>query len=562
MGRAIDVVDLRVVYRSEERNEETVALGGVSLRIAANEFVCIVGRSGCGKTTLLNGMAGNIKATSGAIMIDGVPVAGPGRDRAMVFQQASLFPWQTTLRNVTYGLELQGVGRSAADARAQQLLDVVGLSGYERFFPAQLSGGMQQRVNLARALAVDPEILLLDEPFAALDAQTREFMQVELTRVWQRFSKTAVFVTHDIGEAVFLADRVIVLSSRPGVVKADIKIDLPRPRTLNLKRTPEFLRLEDQVWSQLAESATELAEGIGSGPERAAAPDGGGLSRPAAASSAAALSRLGGAPPARVTQSRRRSGTAGRMGRFALGLLSVVCVIAFWQLSADLGWVNKIFSSSPADIFRAAVRLAPDRTFWRDIQTSAKEFAFGFALAVVLGIAIGILIGWYRTFAALLNPFVSGLYSTPRIALAPLLIIWLGIDSASKVALVTLSAIFPILINTATGIRTTDRHLVRVARSFGAGDWALFRTVAVPASVPFIVSGLRLGSGLGIIGVVVAELIAGTSGIGHRMMLAGQTFQTAEMFVCLLMFTSAGIALSAIFTRLEAYFDRWRSSSH
>jgi NitT/TauT family transport system ATP-binding protein len=557
MGKSIDVVDLQVVYRGEEQDAGVVALGGVSLGIPANEFVCIVGRSGCGKTTLLNCIDGSIHPSAGAIRIDGTAVAGPGHDRAMVFQQASLFPWQTTLRNVTYGLELQGVPRREAEERARRLLELVGLAGYERYFPAQLSGGMQQRVNLARALAVDPEILLLDEPFAALDAQTREFMQGELTRIWQRFSKTAVFVTHDIGEAIFLADRVVVLSARPGRVKADIRIDLPRPRTLNLKRTPEFLRFEDKVWSQLAESATELAEGIGVGTQ-AAAPD----SAEAAASPSNARSRptrLPSGPVPRQRSAGKRKREAG-WKRFGLGLLSVVVVIAAWQLSADLGYVNRVFSSSPADVVRAASRLVRDASFWRDIRTSAMEFVSGFALAVTFGILIGILIGWYRTFAALMNPFVSGLYSTPRIALAPLLIIWLGIDSASKIALVTLSSVFPILINTATGIRTTDRHFVRVARSFGAGDWALFRTVAVPASVPFIVSGLRLGSGLGIIGVVVAELIAGTSGIGHRMMIAGQTFQTAEMFVCLLLFTAAGITLSAIFTRLEAYFDRWRVS--
>lgn len=558
MGKAIEAVNLQVAYRSGAQAEEILALDGINLHVPANQFICIVGQSGCGKTTFLNTLDGSVQPSAGSISIEGKSVRGPGPDRAMVFQQASLFPWHTTVRNVAYGLELQDVDRQEAEQRAKSLLKVVGLAGYETYYPSQLSGGMQQRANLSRALAVDPEILLLDEPFAALDAQTQEFMQGELTRVWQQFQKTAVFITHDIGEAVFLADRVIVFSPRPGRVKADIRIDLPRPRTLEVKRTVPFLKLEDEIWSQLGVQETLRNQSVRERAETIVT-----SCTPAHhANEEATLDRSGEIAAGDAAQLRKRPARA-RLGmdglrRFALGLSSIALVLLAWELSARLAFINVSFSSSPAEIAQSAVRPFQDPSFWVDLGSSGLVLLIGFGIAVAGGITIGILVGWYDNLAAFLAPFVSGLYATPRIALAPLLIIWFGIGLGSKVALVVVSAIFPILINTAAGIRATDRHLVRIARSFGANDWELFRTVAIPGSVPYIISGLRLGAGLGIIGVVVAELIAGTSGVGHRMLLAGQTFQMGDMFVCLLTFTCAGMLLSQIFARLEARFDAWR----
>ena len=236
--------------------EPVVALDDVSLDVADGEFVCIVGPSGCGKTTFLNIVAGLLQRSAGSITIGGRPVDGPGRDRAMVFQQSCLLPWRTTFDNVLYGMQLHR--RFAAEEmqeRAQRFIDLVGLRGFERHYPTELSGGMQQRVNLARALATDPEILLMDEPFAALDAQTREFMQAELLRIWQKAGKTVIFVTHQIDEAAFLADRVIVFGTRPGRLKAEFAVPFARPRNLAIKRAPEFLVLLDQIWRIIEEEA-------------------------------------------------------------------------------------------------------------------------------------------------------------------------------------------------------------------------------------------------------------------------------------------------------------------
>jgi NitT/TauT family transport system ATP-binding protein len=242
-----------------ERTQQYLAvLDGIDLAVYQGELVAIVGPSGCGKTTFLNAVDGLIKATDGEIRVDNRPVTGPGPDRALVFQNDSLFPWRTVLRNVTYGLELQGkLTRQAMTERALGLIDLVGLEGFSEHYPHELSGGMRQRVNIARALAMEPELLLCDEPFAALDAQTREFMQVELIKILSRTRTTALFITHQINEAIFLADRVVVFSARPARIKDIIAIDLPPERTLELKHQATFVELERRVWRLIEEEAVK-----------------------------------------------------------------------------------------------------------------------------------------------------------------------------------------------------------------------------------------------------------------------------------------------------------------
>jgi len=201
------------------------------------------------KTTFLNIVDGLMSPTVGRILIGGQVVSSPGPDRAVVFQDASLLPWRTVVGNVLYGLECQGLNSARARARAQEFIELAGLAGFEHHYPHELSGGMQQRVNLARALVVDPQILLMDEPFASLDAQTREIMQEELLNIWRQARKTVLFITHQINEAVYLSDRVIVFTARPGRVKQSVPIDIERPRKLAVKRDPRFLQLEDYVWA-------------------------------------------------------------------------------------------------------------------------------------------------------------------------------------------------------------------------------------------------------------------------------------------------------------------------
>jgi NitT/TauT family transport system ATP-binding protein len=242
-------------YWREKLDREVVALDNVSVSVADGEFVAIVGPSGCGKTTLLNIVAGLLPYEEGVVAIAGKKVAGPGIDRAVVFQHSSLLPWRSIAGNVRYGMELQRrFDKATMTERTERFIKMVGLAGFEKHFPSELSGGMQQRVNLARALAADPEVLLMDEPFAALDAQTREYMQTELLKIWSAARKTVVFITHQIDEAVYLADRVVVMSPRPGRIKEIFRVPFGRPRDISLKRDPKFLEIEDAIWRLVEEN--------------------------------------------------------------------------------------------------------------------------------------------------------------------------------------------------------------------------------------------------------------------------------------------------------------------
>jgi ABC-type nitrate/sulfonate/bicarbonate transport system ATPase subunit len=247
--------DVVIHHRRQRYGDMLLAVDGATLEIAEGEFVAIVGPSGCGKTTFLNAVDGLLPLTSGTLTLDGKLIDRPGHDRTMVFQQPSLLPWRTVMGNVMYGLELLGVEKTEARQRAKRFVDLVGLAGFAESYPLELSGGMQQRVNLARALAVDPEVLLLDEPFAALDAQTRETMQHELLGIWNETRKTALFITHDIVEAVYLADRVIVFTARPGRVKEVLRVDIPRPRDLRVKWEPHFVEIQSRIWESIREEA-------------------------------------------------------------------------------------------------------------------------------------------------------------------------------------------------------------------------------------------------------------------------------------------------------------------
>lgn len=227
--------DLRKAFGSN------VVLSGIDLTVEPNQFVCLLGGSGCGKTTLLRIVAGLTRADSGSITIAGNPVRGPGQDRSMVFQNYGLLPWRTVMGNVEFGLEIRGMGRAQRREVCRTYIDRVGLNGFEHHYPHEISGGMQQRVALARAFSKEPKILLMDEPFAAVDMQTREMLQEELLRIWSGIRTTVLFVTHSIDEAIFLSDRVIVMGARPGHVRADITTGLPRPRAEHdIKSLPRF----------------------------------------------------------------------------------------------------------------------------------------------------------------------------------------------------------------------------------------------------------------------------------------------------------------------------------
>jgi NitT/TauT family transport system ATP-binding protein len=254
----LEVRDLMKSFRRGARIVE--AIDRFSLSVREGEFVAIVGPSGCGKSTFLHILGGFEPYDGGTMLLNGLPIAGPGPDRGMLFQDYALYPWRSVIGNVGWALEVQGRPRAERAAVAEKYLKLVGLSTFRDAYPAELSGGMKQRVALARVLAFEPRILLMDEPFGALDAQTRELMQEELNAIWQQTRNTVLFVTHDIDEAVYLADRVIVFTARPGRLKDEIAVELGRPRGIDIKKSPEYMAYRNRVWDSLREEVLKARE--------------------------------------------------------------------------------------------------------------------------------------------------------------------------------------------------------------------------------------------------------------------------------------------------------------
>ncbi len=252
----LKIDNVKKIYQT--RKGEMTALNGVNLDIKENEFICVVGPSGCGKSTLLNIIAGLDTPTSGAVYIDGKKIEGTGTERGVVFQQYALFPWLTVLKNVMFGLKLQGKSDVEAKEIAMKYIKMVQLEDFVNHYPKELSGGMKQRVAIARAYAVKPEVLLMDEPFGALDAQTRTQLQTELLKTWESERKTCFFITHDVDEAIILAQRVIVMSARPGRIKDIVDIDIPYPRDQETKMSPRFMELKNHIWSQVYQEYLEV----------------------------------------------------------------------------------------------------------------------------------------------------------------------------------------------------------------------------------------------------------------------------------------------------------------
>lgn len=257
---AIDGIQKTFFRATEDKVVGIHVLDGISLSIAAGEFISVIGPSGCGKSTLLRIVDGLIRPDGGHVLVDGAEVHGPGPDRAVVFQYFGLYPWRSVVRNVEFGLELKGVPAHERRRIALARIGQVGLSGFENHYPHELSGGMRQRVGLARALTLDPEIILMDEPFSSVDEQTRELLQEQLLELWDTSRKTILFITHSIDEAVYMADRVVVMAARPGRIVEEIAVKLPRPRDSSVRTNPEFGRIRSHAWEILKASMRETAE--------------------------------------------------------------------------------------------------------------------------------------------------------------------------------------------------------------------------------------------------------------------------------------------------------------
>jgi ABC-type nitrate/sulfonate/bicarbonate transport system ATPase subunit/ABC-type nitrate/sulfonate/bicarbonate transport system permease component len=537
----LEIRNLTKVFYEDSRRQknELLALDDVSLSVSKNQFVCLLGPSGCGKTTLLRIVVGLAEADGGEVLVDGRAVRGPGQDRCMVFQNYGLLPWRTVRDNVEFGLEVRGDSRAKRRAVCQRYIGKVGLQGFEGHYPHQLSGGMQQRTGLARALSKDPKILLMDEPFAAVDMQTREQLQEELLRIWNTTETTVLFVTHSIEEAVYLGDRVIVMTPRPGRIRADVKVDLPSPRyASDVKASPRFAELCGMTREMLRHDGDARVIGTPRPPQALRQP----------ASGARAVAKIS-------ERGRRR-----RLTDYpnAIRVASVALTFAGWEWYGR--GVDPIFLSYPTAIVAAVPAMIARGELQRALLLTLQGLAAGFGLAIVFGILLGLVVGRYRLIDYLMDVQISALYSTPNVALIPLLILWFGLGMQSKIAIVFLAAFFPIIVNTYGGVRNVSRGLVEIAEAEGASEAQIFRKIIVPASLPFIMTGIRLAVGRAVVGMVVAEMFTAITGLGGAIVYFSNAFATDKLFVVIILLALLGVGLTEGVKYLERNFAPWKET--
>ena len=556
-------VSKRFSMRVDGELHHVQALERVSFTVRDGEMVALIGPSGCGKTTALRVAMGLDPASGGRVTVDGREVKGCGYDRGMVFQHAELLPWLSARQNVMFGLEMKGMRGGALRETAEKYLELVGLTASGNRRPHQLSGGMKQRVGIARALAIDPKVLLMDEPFGALDAQTRETMQAELLDIHARTGKTILFVTHDLDEAVLIADRIVVM--KDGRVQGIMNVPLGRPRPdLGLVRgMPEFADTRYKVWRALHDER----RCIDNGPKPHHTPF-----VPAQAGtqffSVALGPRLRGderlrfvmadiadtrkqvAPPAEPAERRP-------LPRWVITVISVCCALILWEIFGRN--INPIFGSYPSAIAVAFWELLVTGQLGTALYSSLRPFAAGYGLAIVIGVPLGLVIGRFRVAEAALGIYITAGYAMPLVALVPLLMLWLGLGFAVKVAVVFLMALFPIVINTWLGVTAVPKTLIEVGKSFVASDIVILRRIVLPATLPYIMAGIRLAVGRAVVAMVIAEFFTTISGLGAVIINSANNFDTATMFVPIIILMVMAIGLNGVIGWVERKVAPWQA---
>ena len=462
----------------------------------------MVGPSGCGKSSLMKLVTGLVPPDSGDIVIFGDKVRGPVKIAGMAFQNANLLPWRKVIDNVLLPLEIvephrqrlpPAQGRNTA-SRRDALLKTVGLDGFGERYPWELSGGMQQRVSLCRALIHQPALLMLDEPFAALDAFTREELWCVLRDLWQKIGFTVILVTHDLREATFLADTIHVMSARPGriVMTQDRRPAAPaRPRHL----------LRAALHRHRARTARQDRRGAHRHEHRRWK-----SSRPGCSPSACSCC---GKPPA--ASSRSTSSSCRRRRRRSLAMAQ------YWRPLLRHSFV----------------------TLWTTMA--------GFALAVAFGIVLGLIVGWSRTIYRGLYPVMIGFNCIPKVAVVPILIMWFGIGEVPAILTAFLISFFPIVVNVATGLATMEPELEDVLRALGASKLDIMLKVGIPRTQPYLFGSLKVAITLAFVGTVVSETVGANAGLGYQIALAGSNFQMPLVFAALLLLAVEGIAMYAVF---------------
>ena len=507
-------VSVQAVSKTFATSRKTInALLPIDLEIATGEFVCFLGPSGCGKSTLLSIIAGLEEASDGTVWGNGQEVKGPSTDSILLFQEAALFPWLDVRHNVEFGLQQLGIPKQQRKEIAQKLLELVHLNGFERSYIHQLSGGMRQRAAIARALAMDPQILLMDEPFGALDALTRDRLHTELEDIWSKTGKTILFVTHNVREAVALGDRVIVFAPRPGRIVAEFKIDLPRPR-----------HLEDHA---LIDKAAEILHVLKAGILESEQDE-----KTASSPNVSEVKNL--------YINNRWVPTVLCQASFYILLLLVWEGLVLWGV-----WPSYLFAG-PLDVGQSFLDGFHSGVFFQAVLTSVGRLAAGYGISLLLGIMLGLLTGLNRFAKETLGSLVLGLQALPSVCWVPLALLWFGLSENTMLFVIVMGALFSIIVGVEAGVKNILPVYLKAAGNMGARGLNLALRVVLPAAFPSIVTGLKQGWAFAWRSLMAAEIIYVTTSLGGLLETSSNANNIAQLFAVMVMIIMVGVLIETL----------------
>jgi len=525
-NRGLPYIEFRNVSMSfplkTSRKAVLNVLAGINLRIQKGEFVSIVGASGSGKTTMLKLISGILQPTRGKVLINGKPVENLRRDTGNVFQKPILLPWRSVLKNILLPVEVIRNEITWEDRdRAAELTDLMGLGGTLNMYPQELSGGMQQRVSIARALMPDPEILLLDEPFGALDSITRERLNILLLDIWKKTGKTIIFVTHSISEAVLLSTKIVVLSKSPGAVHEVLEIDSREKGN------------EKNIFSSdyISKTVIEVRKRVRS-----------------------VWAKELGADIRDVLVPAERKGFFGQLLKHYEYLLIPVGILLFlllWGLVSRVTGLPDFILPLPGSVIERFGTAFKEGLLLSNAGITSFESLAGFFFGAGAAFLIGYALAKFGTLERLMSPYIVALQAIPIVALAPLLIIWFGFGIRTKVLIAALVAFFPVLISTIVGIRSADSEIMELLTSLDAGPLKTFFKLELPSALPVLFGGLKVGVTFSVIGAVVGEFLGSSVGLGALLNMSRASFDTALVFVSIILLGSIGIVFYLLVSLAE-----------